>query len=78
MEISDGRLRAFVREELDRRDAERHSRCLHLEGTIPPGCDVNTVQCNACGKILTSEDYEAPGPGQPASAFMERHHMGGN
>lgn len=75
MDMDDERLRAFVKEELDRREAEVQSRCMHLEGSIIPGGDLDTVQCNACMKLLGSGDFDAPGPGQPTSTFMESHHM---
>lgn len=77
MEVNDEQLRTLIREEADRREALVQSRCMHLEGSILPGCDINTVQCNACRKILTPEDFDAPGPGQPPSPYMESHHMRG-
>ena len=78
METNDEQLRILIKEEVDRREALVQSRCMHLEGSILPGCDINTVQCNACHKILTPEDFDAPGPGQPSTPYMERHYMGGD
>ncbi|KKM86936.1 hypothetical protein LCGC14_1273970 [marine sediment metagenome] len=78
MEVSNEQLRALVREEVDRREAEVQSRCMHLEGSIIPGGNINTVQCNSCMKVLNSEDFDAPGPGQPSTPFMESHYTRGN
>ena len=78
MEIDREQLRTLIKEEVDRREAEVQSRCMHLEGSILPGRDINTVQCNACKKILTPEDWDAPGPGQPSNPYMERHYRGGD
>ena len=77
MEVSDERLRTLIREEVDRRDAKRQSRCMHLEASIIPGGNIDNLQCNACGKVLGSEDFDAPGPGQPSTPYMESHHMRG-
>jgi len=77
MEVSGEQLRALIREEVDRREAVVQSRCMHLEGSIIPGGNLDTVQCNACGKLLDSTDFDAPGPGQPSTPYLESHHMRG-
>jgi hypothetical protein len=72
--MDDERLRAFVREELDRREAEAQKLCLHVEASIPPGCDINTIRCNACGKIIDESDLDGPGSESPPPAQVKNWH----
>ena len=74
--MDDERLRAFVREELDRREAEAQKLCLHVEASIPPGCDINTIRCNACGKIIDKSDLDGTGSGLPSTPHMQRYYHG--
>ena len=74
--MDDERLRAFVREEFDRRAAEKQRLCMHPEGTILPGKNLE-VRCNLCDKIMDEHDLEnAYGGLEPSLSPIEQRHVG--
>jgi hypothetical protein len=77
MDMDDERLRAFVKEELDRREGEKQARCLHPTGSIPPGGNIDNITCDSCGWIFDSQDDNclADTPSGPPSAHgLDRWH----
>ncbi len=72
LDFDDERIRALLREELDRREAEKQHACLHRRsGTI---LSSGVVRCDDCQKILDLDDkYNAyAGPPAPLSAVERR------
>jgi len=70
----DERLRAFVREELDRREAEEQRTCLHPEGMIYPGAK---VKCMVCRKVMDQDDLDDAYAGpEPQLSAVEQKRVG--
>ena len=72
--MDDERLRAFVKEEFDRREAEKQKLCPHSEGKIPPGGNLDDLMCAACNKVLDESDLDAPGSESPPTAYVKSWH----
>ena len=72
--MDDERLRAFVKEELDRREAEAQKLCPHIEGKIPPGGNLDNLMCAACGKVLDESDLDGSGSEPPSTPGMAKYH----